>query len=123
MREWLPLALVSIAIGAVGQLLLKFAARSAGGLPLLGPGAIGAFGRLLINPYLLVGVFCFGTSMLLWVKVLTTAQLSVSYPLVSLGYVIVALLSWWWLGEPLSLRQIVAIGIIMAGVALLGQRG
>jgi len=122
MQSWLPTALVSIGIGAVGQFLLKLAARSSGPLPLLGPGALGALWRLAGNPYLLIGLVCFVSSLLLWVKVLGTAPLSSSYPLVSLGYVLVAILSWIVLGERLGLRQVLAIAVIVAGVALLGLR-
>lgn len=121
LRLWLPTALVSIAIGAVGQFLLKLAARSNGSLSLFGPGALSSLLRLLVNPYLLVGVLCFVTSMVLWVKVLGRAELSVAYPLVSLGYVVVIALSWGLLGERLSLRQAVAVGVIVFGVVLLGR--
>lgn len=122
MASWLPLALVSIAIGAVGQFLLKLAARSAGAMPLLGPGMLHSMLRLAANPYLLAGLVCFVGSMLLWVKVLTAAPLGTSYPLVSLGYVVVAVLSWALLGERFELRQLVAIGVIIGGVVLLGSR-
>jgi drug/metabolite transporter (DMT)-like permease len=120
MPSWWSTALVSIAIGAVGQLLLKFAARTSGGLPLAGPHALAALGRLAFNPYLLAGVVCFLTSMVLWVKVLANAPLSTAYPAVSLGYVLVVLLSWAVLGERVGLRQAVAIAVIVAGVAMLG---
>ncbi len=122
MQPWLPVALVSIAIGAVGQLLLKFAARTAGGLTLHAAAVLPTVARLATNPYLLAGVLCFLTSMLLWVKVLSTAELSTAYPLVSLGYVLVAALSWVLLGERLGLRQGVAIAVIVCGVFLLGGR-
>lgn len=120
MQPWLPTALVSITIGAVGQLLLKFAAR--GGVTLDLAAVLPAVMRLATNPYLIAGLVCFLTSMLLWVKVLSTAELSTAYPLVSLGYVLVAALSWVLLGERLGLRQALAIGIIVFGVFLLGGR-
>ncbi len=122
MQSWVPLALISIAIGAVGQFLLKLAAGSAGTLPLFGPGALPALVRLAGNPYLLAGLVCFVSSMVLWVKVLGSAPLATSYPLVSLGYVLVAILSWALLGERLGLRQAAAIVVIVCGVALLGAR-
>jgi len=121
LRAWLPTALLSIAIGAIGQLLLKFAARGAGSLSLFGPGALSSLGRLAANPYLIAGLVCFVSSMLLWVKVLGSAELATAYPLVSLGYVLVAILSWVLLGERVNLRQAIAIGVIVFGVVLLGR--
>ena len=124
MPVWLPLALVSIALGAVGQFLLKLAAQSLGQVSLLGPHMGAGLLRLALNPYFLIGLVCFVSSMLLWVRVLTSAPLNTSYPLVSLGYVLVAVMSWVFLGERLGLRQGVAIGIIVVGVALLaGSNG
>lgn len=124
MPVWLPLALVSIALGAVGQFLLKLAAQNLGQVSLLGPHMGAGLLRLALNPYFLIGLVCFVSSMLLWVRVLTSAPLNTSYPLVSLGYVLVAVMSWVFLGERLGLRQGVAIGIIVFGVALLaGSNG
>jgi drug/metabolite transporter (DMT)-like permease len=121
LRAWLPTALLSIAIGAIGQLLLKFAARGNGSLSLFGPGALSSLGRLATSPYLIAGLVCFVSSMLLWVKVLGTAPLATAYPLVSLGYVLVALLSWILLGERVNPHQALAIGVIMLGVFMLGR--
>ncbi len=123
MPLWLPTALVSIAIGSVGQFLLKIAARNLGHISLFGPQAGGTLLRMAVNPFLLIGVVCFLSSMLLWVRVLSTAPLNTSYPLVSLGYVLVAVMSWLFLGERLGLRQGLAIAIIIVGVALLASAG
>lgn len=122
MQSWVPTALVSIAVGAVGQFLLKLAARSLGPLALGGSHVLASLGRLALNPFLLLGLVCFVSSMVLWVRVLGSAPLNTSYPLVSLGYVLVALMSWVFLGERLGLRQGAAILIIMGGVALLAGR-
>lgn len=119
MPLWLPLALVSIALGAIGQFLLKIAAQSLGQVSLFGPHMGTSLLRLALNPYFLIGLVCFVSSMLMWVRVLTSAPLNTSYPLVSLGYVLVAFMSWVFLGERLGLRQGLAIGIIVVGVALL----
>jgi len=119
---WLPTALVSIAIGAFGQFLLKLAARTGGSLTPNEAGIVAWLLRLAVNPYMILGVVCFVSSMLLWVKVLQVAQLSSSYPLVSLGYVIVAVLGAVFLGEHLAPRQIAAMAVIVLGVALLGAR-
>ncbi len=120
--QWLPTALISIAIGAVGQLLLKLAARSGATIAVGDGGILVSLLRLAGNPYMWLGALCFVSSMLLWVRVLNHAQLSTAYPLVSLGYVIVAVLSVVVLGEHLSLKQIAAIAVIILGVFLLGQR-
>ena len=47
-------------------------------------------------------------------------ELSLAYPLVSLAFVMVAVLSWVVLGERLSAGRIMGIGLIVIGVALIG---
>jgi undecaprenyl phosphate-alpha-L-ara4N flippase subunit ArnE len=53
-------------------------------------------------------------------KVLATLQLSLAYPMVSLGYVLVVLASRVLLKEPVSLARWAAVTLICAGVALVG---
>jgi hypothetical protein len=48
-------------------------------------------------------------------KVLSRVELSLAYPHVSLAFVSVAVLSWLVLGERLSARRIIGIGLIVIG--------
>jgi multidrug transporter EmrE-like cation transporter len=44
---------------------------------------------------------------------------SVAYPLLSLGYIVNAIGAWYFLGEAISAQRVLAIGVIIVGVALL----
>ena len=106
-------ALVSIALGALAQLLLKM---GVGGLPRGG----GGWGRMAVRCctewYLVGGVACYGLSLLFWLYVLSRLELGKAYPMVSLGYVFTLLLGRLVLGEPVGLCRVAGILLIMAGV-------
>jgi drug/metabolite transporter (DMT)-like permease len=114
-RAVLPWLAVSILLGSVGQFLLKLAAQQLGQLSL----APASLARLALSPFVWAGVVLFASSMVLWIKVLTAAPLATAYPLVSLSYVVVLLLSWAFLGEPITGLKVAGIVAIMLGVALL----
>jgi len=108
------LALISIMLGSVGQFILK-----------LGAGEIrtgqdlGTLIMSFINLKIIVAVSCFALSMVLWVFVLRKMELSIAYPMVSLGYVFVMLLSYFFLQEQLFFTKILGTGLIVAGVVVL----
>lgn len=112
------LAGTSIAIGAVGQFLLKLGANRLGApLPFFR-----MVWAVLATPTILAGILCFGLSMLLWVLVLRVLPLSTAYPMVSLSYVIVTALSALFLGETLTAAKLLGLALIMAGVVLVGSK-
>jgi uncharacterized membrane protein len=60
-------------------------------------------------------------SLVLWVMALSRTEVSVMYPMVSIGFALNALLAWWLLGEALSVQRIAGIAVIMLGVWLVAR--
>ncbi|MBA0171199.1 4-amino-4-deoxy-L-arabinose-phosphoundecaprenol flippase subunit ArnF [Pectobacterium versatile] len=71
----------------------------------------------------LVGVICYGLSMVCWFMVLRYLPLSRAYPLISLSYAVVYLAAVFlpWLNEPMSLRKTLGVLIILLGVWLVSR--
>lgn len=111
------LAVISVILGAVGQFLLKIASN---GLQ-TGHG-LWQLGLSLINLKMISAITCFVTSMLMWIFVLRKMELSIAYPMVSLGYIFVMLLSFYFLQESIGLTKLVGTGMIVAGVIVLNMR-
>ena len=110
-------ALTSIMLGSVGQFILKLGAgevRTGNGIWTL----ILSF----INIKMIMAIICFVVSMILWVFVLRKLELSIAYPMVSLGYVFVMLLSYYFLQEQLVVTKILGTGLIVAGVMILNMK-
>lgn len=110
-------AAASILLGAVGQLLLKVGAISANEVTIQA-----GLGIELINTvsWLMVGLICYCLALLTWLKVLAKWPLSVSYPLLSIGYILVYIgaTQWPMIGEQASLVKTVGTLLIMLGVVL-----
>jgi len=112
--EVYALLLVAILVGVVGQLLFKYGMSRHPGFRL---GDI----TVIIRDLPIVGGFCcYGIATLLYFKVLANLDLSVAYPTVSLGYVLVIIMSRVLFNEPVSLTRWLAAIIICAGVVLVG---
>jgi multidrug transporter EmrE-like cation transporter len=67
------------------------------------------------------GMFCYGASLCVWLAALTRAPVSIAYPMLSIGYIVVAGASALWLGEALSLPKILGIALICVGVVLVSR--
>jgi multidrug transporter EmrE-like cation transporter len=70
--------------------------------------------------YIVGGFGCYGISVLLYFKVLASLDLSLAYPSVALGYVLVIVMSRIIFRESVSLTRWGAVAIICAGVVLVG---
>jgi multidrug transporter EmrE-like cation transporter len=58
-------------------------------------------------------------SVVVWIVGLSRVDVSIAYPMLSLGYVVNAFAAWYLFGEILSLQRLVGIGIILIGVVVL----
>src|SRR3989338_8060873 len=104
------LVVLSSIIGAFGPVFLKKAS--------------GDFSFNIIkqirNVPLIIGMACYGLSVLIYIPALKGGELSVIYPLVSISYVLAALYSVWLLKERMTLQKWAGIALIMFGIALIG---
>jgi multidrug transporter EmrE-like cation transporter len=111
------LLVISILLGVAGQILLKL------GMIKYPKFQLSQLMLLVKNPAVIGGFLCYGLSTLVYFKVLGSLGLSLAYPTVSLGYVLVILLSIKIFKEKVSLRRWVAVVIITVGVILVGVAG
>ena len=75
--------------------------------------------KVALSPFFLLGLACYVISLAIWVLVLSRLEVTVAYPMISIGYVINAILAYFWLGEDLSLIRILGILVICFGVVLI----
>ena len=99
-------------LGALAQILFKLGLKVMPSLSL---------GTVATNLPLLTGLTLYGASTLLLVLALREGQLSLLYPVISLTYAWVTVLSVLWLGETLDVLKTAGVIVIIAGVALLGR--
>jgi drug/metabolite transporter (DMT)-like permease len=113
------IVLISISLGAVGQLFLKLAATHAGkGIT---ERVIDYYIRLITVPYTYLGALSYGLSFFIWMFLLKKYDLSFLRPLVGFGYIITSLLAWIVLKEKITILRWIGIGFIVAGVYLVSM--
>ncbi|MEZ0213924.1 MAG: EamA family transporter [Xanthobacteraceae bacterium] len=113
------LILASVCFNALAQLFLRLGARSAVTDPDRHP--VAATIALLSRPTIMSGLACYGLSLLLWLYVLGRIEVSFAYPFLALGFVLVAVAGWQFLGEPMPPIRAAGIGIILIGVLVLAR--
>jgi multidrug transporter EmrE-like cation transporter len=110
---------IGICLNALAQLLLKAGTNAVGAIHLTPENWFDIGLKLAMQLPILGGLTCYVISVLVWIVGLSRVDVTIAYPLLSLGYVINAVGAWYFLNEPVSAQRLLAIGIIIVGVALL----
>jgi drug/metabolite transporter (DMT)-like permease len=120
----LSLVLICIFFAAGGQIVMKSGMSQVGEIGSLGQLLnLGTLSRIFINPRILIGLFCYGVSAILWLGALSTLNVSFMYPLLSLSYIITAIVASIFLREEMTLLRWVGIFVVVGGCFLITRTG
>jgi len=108
-----------IMLNAAAQLLLKAGTNAVGAIHLTAENWFSIGIKLATQLPIIGGLTCYVISVVVWIIGLSRVDVSIAYPLLSLGYIVNAFGAWYLLGEVISIQRMVAIGVIIIGVALL----
>lgn len=97
--------IASLFLGSAGQVLFKLGMR----------GATGVWSAL-VSPSVLLGLTCYALSTLFWLRALARVPLTLAYPLLSLNFITVPILSHLFLREPIPSGLVAGTALIIAGV-------
>ena len=120
LTNWL-LILGAVLLGTLAQLLLKAGTNAVGSFAFSGANLWPVGWQLATQPLILGGILSYGLSLIVWIMALSRVEVSMAYPMVSIGYVLTAIAAWQLLGESLSATRITGIGIIILGVLLVAR--
>jgi multidrug transporter EmrE-like cation transporter len=105
-----------VLLNAAAQLLLKAGTNAVGRFEFVADNLVPVAARLAFEPHIVAGMVCYGVSLIVWIMGLSRIEVSIAYPLLSLGYVINALAAWYLFGESLTAVRMAGIGFIVLGV-------
>ena len=117
------LVLLGVLLNAAAQLMLKAGAASVGRIEAGIDSLLSAAPALATHPGILGGLACYAISVVVWIMALSRVDVSIAYPMLSIGYVINALLAMWLFGEIVSPLRWLGIGVIIVGVVLVARSG
>ncbi len=113
------LIIAGVALNAIAQLLMKAGTNAVGHFEFTRDNILPIGWKLATEWHIIAAIICYAVSVVIWVLALSRVQVSIAYPMLSLGYVVVAVATWWLFGEPLTPAKMVGIGVIILGVVIL----
>lgn len=112
--------LIYTSVLALSQILLKIGLNQVGSFTAKGFNELIALALTVFsNLYVVFGTLLMAGSYFLWLAILSWFKLSIVFPMTAIGFVMVALFSYFMLGEKLLLHNYAGILLIAGGIFLL----
>ncbi|MDA8382986.1 MAG: SMR family transporter [Betaproteobacteria bacterium] len=115
------LILLGVLLNATAQLLLKAGTNAVGTFAFSRANILPVGLKLATDYHILGGLGCYVISVVVWIMALSRVEVSVAYPMLSIGYIVNALAAWYLFGEPVSLGKLAGIGVIIVGVYMVAR--
>ena len=115
------LVLLGVLLNAAAQLLLKAGTNAIGQFQFSAANLAPIGWKVATQPHILGGLTCYAVSVIVWIMALSRVEVSVAYPMLSIGYVVNAVAAYFLFGEALGAQRLVGIGVIIVGVYLVAR--
>jgi multidrug transporter EmrE-like cation transporter len=115
------LILTGVMLNAGAQLLLKAGVTPLGALTLEMATLLPTALKVLRQWQIIAGLACYVVSVGVWIVGLSRVEVSLAYPMLSLGYVVNAAAAYWLFGEALGPIRCAGMLLILAGVFVMAR--
>jgi multidrug transporter EmrE-like cation transporter len=115
------LVLLSVMMSALAQICLKLGMSSPAVQQAFSSSKAVAIYTVASNPAVLGGLTLYGLGAMIWLLVLARVNVSIAYPLVSIGFILTAAFAVLILGEPVSKAMMIGTVLITIGVVILAR--
>lgn len=115
------LILTGVLLNAAAQLLLKAGTNAVGHFDFQLANVIPIGLKIACQPFIIGGMACYAVSVVVWILALSRVPVSIAYPMLSIGYVVNAVIAHYWFGEVLALQKLLGIGFIIIGLLLVAN--
>ncbi len=110
---------ITVCLNTAGQFMMKVGINKIGKIE---PSRFFEYlPRVASSGFVIGGFAAYAFSAALWIVILSRAELSWAFPMVSLSYVLTAILSPVLLGESFSVQRFIGVLVICLGVFLVGR--
>lgn len=118
------LILLTVCISVVAQTILKTGMNGIGKIESLAPSLIIPLGiKMATNPFVFIGLSLYVVGTFFWLVLLSRLDISFLYPFGALQYVFIYLISYFFLGEHITIGRIIGVVFIMIGIFVIGRFG
>ena len=117
-RVSLMLIVASAATNALGSTVMKHA--YGGDTSMVSSGIVGAFLRILLNPWIVIGLGFFGISFFFMAAALSRTDLTLAYPMMSgIVYLLLLFVGLFIFKEKITTLRVLGMSLILVGITLL----
>ena len=121
MAKFIPLILFTVLTNFASQVLLKKGMTVIKKFELSMQGVISSAADILLNPFVILGLFVMVISMASHLVVLSRVDISYAYPFLGLSFVLITMWGYFVLNEGVNLWRIMGVLLICAGVAVVAR--
>jgi drug/metabolite transporter (DMT)-like permease len=116
----LVLVFICVLFSAAGQILMRTGMAQVGEITSIQQlFNLGTIVRMFTNLYVVGGILCFASMIVVWLAAISSLEISFAYPLASLVYVIAAVAALIFLKEDITLLRWVGIFFVVGGCVLI----
>lgn len=115
------LVLCGVLLNAAAQLLLKAGTNAIGVFEFSRENILPVGWKVASEPHIITGLACYVVSVVVWIMALSRVEVSIAYPMLSIGYVVNALAAWYLFGEAVTVMRLTGIGFIIIGVFIVAR--
>ena len=115
------LLMTGVLLNAGAQLLLKAGTNSIGAFEYSAANIVPVGWKLATEPHIVGGLSCYVVSVVVWIMALSRVEVSIAYPLLSVGYVVNAIAAYYLFGESVTPMRLTGIAVIILGVWIVAR--
>jgi multidrug transporter EmrE-like cation transporter len=115
------LIFTGVMLNVAAQLLIKAGTNAVGYFEFSRDNIFPIGWKLATEPHIIGAMACYVLSVVIWILALSRVQVSIAYPLLSMGYVVNAVAAWWLFNEAFNPSKVLGIGVIILGVVIISR--
>ena len=115
------LIVTGVMFNVAAQLLIKAGTNAVGHFEFARENIAPIGWKLATEPHIVGAMACYAFGVVIWVLALSRVQVSIAYPLLSLGYVVNAVAALYLFNEAFNPAKVVGMGIIILGVVIISR--
>ena len=115
------LVMAGVLLNAAAQLLLKAGTNAIGAFEFSAANVAPIGWKVATQPFILSGIGCYVVSVAIWILALSRVEVSVAYPMLSIGYIVNAVAAWYLFGEAVTAARLTGIAVIVLGVFIVAR--
>jgi multidrug transporter EmrE-like cation transporter len=113
------IAFISVLLNAFAQIFLKELMKAYNTFPCAALFDLVKF--FITNLWFYCGMGCYAVSVGLWLYVLGKLEVSLAYPLLSIGYVVTAVIGFFFLHENVNTIRCLGLALIILGIIVISR--